>query len=70
MAAHIRTEDDRPRHYVRTECPTTGREVVADAMTTEEFDALAPDEGGIVGCPACGEKHAWTKAEARIPNGR
>ena len=68
--AHLRTDDDRPRHYVRTDCPATGQEVHADAMTKEEFDALAPDEGGTYLCSACGQHHEWTKTDARLPDGR
>jgi hypothetical protein len=46
-----------------TQCPSTGQTVfTCQRMKPPEFEAISQEMG--FRCPACGEIHKWTKAQA------
>lgn len=49
---------------VMIKCPTTGRAVSTEIETEPSVFRKLPHVVARMGCPACGQEHAWTTSTA------
>src|SRR4051794_25537996 len=65
----IRGARGHPGHVARAmiTCPKTGPDAPPAAdMDRDQFEAFSLEVGQELDCPACGERHVWTKDDAHL----
>ena len=57
-------------HRIFIKCPTTGKLINTGFAMDPDIFTASPIEATPVECPACRQKHAWTKKDALFESDR
>jgi hypothetical protein len=49
---------------IMIKCPQTGEAVSTGIEVERDTFVALPNAGALMHCPACGDEHIWSKAEA------